>query len=480
MSDGAIVLRANALHLPLPDESVDLIVTSPPYFAQRSYKDGGEHFDGQLGSEPQPQEFLEALWTVSKECWRVLKPSGSMFVNLGDKRSGSGGPGTTSGLGVPPQGDRTGITGSLGQRGLSSGEERNQRAPRSAAYMKAAFGRAKSKQLLPQRYAIGCEDGAADPDGIGWIVRAELIWQKLNGLPESVRDRVRDQHEPFWHLTKDGDYYSAVDELREPHAPQSLARSQRNRFAEDRSQDGVGTPNTINPKQACDPMGRLPGSVWPIAGEPLAIPKHLGIDHFAAFPSEWPRRLILGWSPPAICLECGEGRRPVVEVMQEAYREGGSTGRPKAQELGGPEGNGWNGEGYPQTASRAQILGYSCACTPFTDHPGSGEPHANGAKNVVAGDVTRGGDLGAAGRVGPWREHHLLGWTSPPSRPAVVLDPFGGTGTTAMVARALGRLGISVDLSADYCRLASWRIFESGHAAKAIARTNGERQGTLL
>ena len=66
-----------------------------------------------------------------------------------------------------------------------------------------------------------------------------------------------------------------------------------------------------------------------------------------------------------------------------------------------------------------------------------------------------------------------------PTTPAIVLDPFVGTGTTPMVARALGRTGIGVDLSADYLRLADWRCHESGHAAKSIARTNQARQGTL-
>jgi len=70
--------------------------------------------------------------------------------------------------------------------------------------------------------------------------------------------------------------------------------------------------------------------------------------------------------------------------------------------------------------------------------------------------------------------------TTAPTRPAVILDPFGGTGTTAMTARALGRFGISLDLSADYLRLAEWRIFHSGHADKTTARTNRERQGALL
>ena len=67
-----------------------------------------------------------------------------------------------------------------------------------------------------------------------------------------------------------------------------------------------------------------------------------------------------------------------------------------------------------------------------------------------------------------------------PSTPGVVLDPFAGTGTVPMIARALGRTGIGVDLSADYLRLANWRVFPSGHAAKTMRRTNAERQGTLL
>ena len=79
------LIRGDATSLPLADDSVDLIVTSPPYFALRSYQDGGEHYAGQIGSEDTPQAFLDALWAVTAECRRVLKPSGSMFVNLGDK-----------------------------------------------------------------------------------------------------------------------------------------------------------------------------------------------------------------------------------------------------------------------------------------------------------------------------------------------------------------------------------------------------------
>lgn len=478
MSRGALVGQADTFALPLPDESVDLIVTSPPYFGQRSYKDGDEHYDGQLGSEPSPQEWLANLWRATSEWWRVLKPEGSCFVNLGDKRAGSGAPGTTSGLGIAPQGERSGITGSFGQHRLARGEERNLRT-----YGMAEFGRKKSKMLLPHRYAIGCEDGSADPEGVGWVMRQDLVWWKKNGLPESVRDRMRDQHEYVFHLTKNGDYYAAMDELREEHADPTRDGTWNGARGEERT-DGVSRDRGWQAGELhYNPLGRLPGSVIHIANEPLLVPDWLGVDHFAAFPTEIPRRLILGFSPPAICCECGKGRWPVVDVEHEPYRAGPSTGRPHKQDAT-TIGGGWNNEGYLQTATRATITGYACACTPYTDHEGTGERHPNTPPEGRHGNTEQphqpGGVLAAAERTGPWREYHLTGWTPPPSRPAVVLDPFGGTGTTAMVARALGRLGVSFDLSWDYSRLARWRVWDSGHAAKVVARRDAELQGTLL
>jgi DNA modification methylase len=73
-------VQGDARALDLPDESVDLIVTSPPYFGLRDYGT-----DGQLGAEPTPAEYIAALIECTREMVRVLKPSGSIFVNLGDK-----------------------------------------------------------------------------------------------------------------------------------------------------------------------------------------------------------------------------------------------------------------------------------------------------------------------------------------------------------------------------------------------------------
>ena len=70
------ILRANALALPLADSSVDLVVTSPPYWSLRAYQDNGETYDGQIGAEATPGEFVDNLIECTREWMRVLKPSG--------------------------------------------------------------------------------------------------------------------------------------------------------------------------------------------------------------------------------------------------------------------------------------------------------------------------------------------------------------------------------------------------------------------
>jgi hypothetical protein len=187
--------------------------------------------------------------------------------------------------------------------------------------------------------------------------------------------------------------------------------------------------------QATNPLGKLPGSVWEIPSAPLVVPDRVaharccggrkrpgctdGLDHFAAFPPELPRRIILGWSPSGICTECGEGRRP--QVLREIGpdhqgRVGTLHGGDRARLGHATERKMLDG------LSLRTITGYACAC--------------QGA--------------------------------SAPARPAVVVDPFGGTGTTALVADVLGRTGITIDRSLDYCRLARWRTTDPAERARAL------------
>lgn len=419
------VIRANALALPLRDASVDLIVTSPPYFALRSYQDGGDHYAGQIGSEPTPAGFVDALLTATVEMVRVLKPSGSLWINLGDKYAGGGGyaPNAPSNVGNNRHGDGKGGSRSTTNRG-------------------AKFGlRQKSLIGVPWRYALRCIDE------LGLILRAEVIWAKPNGLPESVTDRVRRSHETWFHFTKAPKYYSGIDEIREPHLhPHKGGGEKFGRH--ERGMEGFARHSEQTPH----PLGKLPGSVWTIATQPLKVPAELGIDHFAAFPMEWPRRIIRGWSPPGICTACGEGRRPVATPTGERGRTPGGQQREDKRT-------------YTNLSTASLIVrtitGHACSCAPYTDHPGttrSGPRNSGKGWAADTGDRDNpGGGYGNAERTGPWREYHLDDWVPPATTPAVVLDPFGGTGTTALLAKVLGRRGVSVDMSADYCRLAQWR-----------------------
>ena len=336
----------------------------------RSYTDDGSHYDDQIGAEATPGEFLDALIACTADWLKVLKPTGSIWVNLGDKYAGSGGH-NNAGIGGSGRGPSSyNKSTSMGpvadmQQGARDGHRRSRPFPVEGVRDKSLMG-------LPWRYALRCIDD------LGLILRAEIIWDKPNGIPESVTDRVRRSHEHWFHFTNEGRYFAAVDEVRDP--------------------------------LDVDVLGALPGSVWTIPTEPLLVPDHLAVDHFAAFPSEWPRRIILGWSPSGYCTVCGEPRRPVVD--KEALGRGRDT-------VGGP-GRGTRGlPGYADVDRSAwnegvtrRITGYSCACS-------SVEPTS--------------------------------------TSPAVVLDPFVGTGTTVAVAHLLGRHGIGTDLSADYLRLAEWR-----------------------
>jgi hypothetical protein len=393
----AVVLRGDAAALPLPDACVDLVVTSPPYFGLRDYTDGGGSLAGQVGGEPTPGQYLDALIACTVEWMRALKPGGSIFVNLGDAYASA-----SEGF----------------ARGNRDGIKQPRVRPRTGVKPKSLVG-------LPWRYAIRCIDE------LGLILRAEIVWAKPNGLPESVTDRVRRSHEQVFHFVKQPRYFSAVDEVRESYEGKPQRRlTEQPQVGEYAGRNKQTLKGRVwdEPLAGSNPLGKLPGSVWEIPTAPLTVPDHLGVDHFAAYPPELVRRIVAGWSPREVCTACGEGRRPVAVQSNEAYaaaRRAVKLSTPRDKMMGGGRGTGAgaasdisNGVVKPEYT----ITGHACACPD----------------------------------------------TSAPATPGVVLDPFGGTGTTALVASVFGRVGISVDLSADYCRLATWRTQDPGERARAL------------
>jgi hypothetical protein len=490
----ALIVRGNALCLPLADETVDLAVLSPPFFGLRDY---GTGHPAEVGSEATPAEFLCALWAATAELKRVLKPTGSAFINLGDKYS-----------------DRTG-----GKHDSSDGAVG--RGPQAGYLPQTRGPMEKSLLLLPEAYRLGCTGmlatlGGPDP-GLNLIARAVIIQSKINGLPESVDDRVRRSHEDWVHLVKNPRYYSALDELRTPYSPKTwtTVNSSHDNASADHNSGHAGHRKSawaaergLKREETMHALGAVPGSVWPIASEPLDLPDYLvrlptgvtmmdagplwrhvawmratgqpgpvtvrELDHYAAFPSELPRRFILGFSPPGICVDCGHGRFPVVDRAYERTQRNfsdrnasNSDNNRDATRL--PYGSG--------AREQATILGYACACTPSTTRFATEVVEEDETEVVPDGWVNPGPQIRT--RKVKRIQYHLAGWQAPPTRPAVVLDPFAGSGTTPMVAAALDRIGIGVELHPDYCLAARWRIRHSRGVAKTLARTNRERQTTL-
>jgi site-specific DNA-methyltransferase (adenine-specific) len=232
----------------IPSSSIDCVITSPPYFGLRNY--GHEQ---QLGAEGNIGGWVDGLRAVCCELARVLKPSGSLWLNVGDSYSNH------PREGAPP----------------------------------------RSLLLGPQRLALGL---VAD----GWLMRNQVVWAKTNPMPCSVANRLSYTHEILYFLVRSPRYFFDLDAIRAPFRTTANAR----RTATPVYPPPEAVPPAADPNGGLHrlktaglnghPLGKNPGDVW------LLPTASLRGEHFATFPPVLVERPLLATCPERVCASCGQ------------------------------------------------------------------------------------------------------------------------------------------------------------------------------
>ena len=398
-----LVLQGDARHIPLADQSVHMICTSPPFFGLRDYNtgqwEGGsvscEHrspqlryaaahgtcgtcgavrIDKQIGLEQNVAAYIENLLTVFRECWRVLRDDGCVFVEIGDSYNsvdkwGGGKNGNTGKHVVAADGQ------------VPSWAVRNKRLPTPGL-------KPKDKCLIPHRFAIAMQED-------GWTVRQDIVWAKSNSMPESVTDRCATAHSYVFHFTKQARYFYDGDAIAEP----IIKGAAGSTFTTGTT--GVNGAGRVSQNERIERSTRTARSVWHLPTGQSDLP------HYAMLNPEVIRRCVKAGSSQAGC--CRTCRAPYVRVTERTAMEIRRSDR--GQNIFG--GHSTAASGTRRRPPTCRTLGFAPACS--CPDPG-------------------------------------------PPVPCRVFDPFGGPASVARVAEHLGRHGISLDLSLAYCGLGRDRL----------------------
>lgn len=188
----------------IPDQSVQCVVTSPPYWGLRDYGN-----DQQIGLEQNPQDYIDAMVQVFNQVKRVLADDGVLWLNLGD--SYVGGKGQSGSMGGDYQASRNDSGASLNMAHQTLGGQKQTKPTDNRAMMRSAGLKPKDLVGIPWRVALALQ---AD----GWYLRQDIIWAKPNPMPESVLDRCTKSHEYLFMLTKSSKYYFDNDAIKEQSA----------------------------------------------------------------------------------------------------------------------------------------------------------------------------------------------------------------------------------------------------------------------
>lgn len=257
----------------LPDEFVQCVVTSPPYYGLRDYG-----VEGQIGLEKTPEEYVDKLVEVFREVRRVLRKDGTVWLNLGDTYCGTGDKGEYK--------DPKYKDGRNGQ----------------VVAVNKKLPNLKPKDLIgiPWRVAFALQ---AD----GWWLRSDIIWHKPNPMPESVTDRPTKAHEYIFLLSKNQRYFYDADAIREPHITDAPNKF-RNRAKENYNNSYPGGLFSEGIRPEGHPFGRNKRTVWTVSTQPYKG------AHFATFPPKLIEPCILAGTSPKACPKCGAPWERIIEL----------------------------------------------------------------------------------------------------------------------------------------------------------------------
>lgn len=383
----------------IPDGSVDLVVTSPPFLALRSYLPADHPDKGkEIGSEATPAEFIDTMLRVTQVLRRVLAPHGSIAVELGDTYSGSGG----SGGDYNENGMREGQarwSGSASRNANDLGHADKDRW--ASSDHRPGWPLAKSLTMIPESYrwaltyGLNPFTGVASPTGL-WRARNIVRWVRPNPAVGYLSDKWRPgTSDLVVACTSDRRYWDDLATRRPSDYNRPNLRGQGSRAT-----DVPGQPK--NQSDHTTSSGSAPLlDWWSIA--PGGFPG----AHYAVFPPALVEPCVKAMTPPRVCRTCGEPSRRITETTN-AVGKGFSRHGPDGKAEPGAERRGDKNREQP-----------------------------NAAEKITIG----------------WSDCGHDDW-----RPGLVLDPFAGSGTTLLVATGYGHDAIGIDLDERNAELAMQRV----------------------